>query len=123
MALELLRKPTKGGKLVAEPTEQSYSPAAAATATLDMAVANDHRIQMPAGNITIALSNEAFASRFLVSITQDGAGSRTVTWFSIIKWAGGSPPTLTTAANKRDLFGFIRTGANTYDGVVVAKNI
>lgn len=31
-------------------------------------------------------------------------------------------PTLTATLNKRDTFGFIRTGANTYDGFVIGQN-
>jgi hypothetical protein len=72
------------------PSAQTYTPSAAGTATLDLSLANEHRITMPAGNITIALSNATNAQKFLVSITQDGTGSRTVTWFSTIRWVGGS---------------------------------
>lgn len=100
-----------------------YSPVGGATATLDLAAANEHRITMPAGNITIALSNPTGAQKFLISITQDGGGSRSVTWFTTIKWAGGVAPTLTTTGGKRDTFGFVRTGANTYDGFVIGQNI
>lgn len=105
------------------PTAQTYTPSAAATATLDLSLANEHRITMPAGNITVALSNDTNAQKFIVSITQDAVGSRTVTWFSTIRWAGGSTPTLTTTANKRDTFGFIRTGSGAYDGFVIGQNI
>lgn len=102
---------------------QTYTPSASGTATLDLSLGNDHRITMPAGNITIALSNEQVGQKFLVSITQDSGGSRTVTWFTTIKWAGGSAPTLTTTANKRDTFGFVVTGSGTYDGFIVGQNI
>ena len=105
------------------PTAQTYTPSIAGTATLDLSLSNQHRITMPAGNITIALSNDTNSQVFLVSITQDGTGSRTVTWFSTIKWAGGSTPTLTTTASKRDTFGFIRTGSGTYDGFIIGQNI
>lgn len=105
------------------PSAQTYTPAGAGTATLDLSLANEHRITMPAGNITIALSNDTNAQKFIVSITQDSGGSRTVTWFTTIKWAGGSAPTLTTTANKRDTFGFIRSGSGTYDGFVVGQNV
>lgn len=101
----------------------AYTPGAAATVTLDVATGGIHSITMPAGNITIAVSNEAVGQCFLVEITQDGTGSRTVTWFSTIKWAGGSAPTLTTTANKRDVFGFRVTGTDTYDGFVVGANL
>lgn len=75
------------------------------------------------GNRTLALSNALTGMAFIISLTQDGTGSRTVTWFSTIKWAGGSAPTLTTTASKRDVFGFICTGTNTYDGFVVGQNL
>jgi len=101
----------------------SYTPAGAATATLDVSVGSIHSITMPAGNITIAISNEAVGKCFMVEITQDGGGSRTVTWFTTIKWAGGSAPTLTTTGGKRDVFGFRVTGTDTYDGYVVGQNI
>lgn len=105
------------------PTAQTYTPSAAGTATLDLSLANQHYITMPAGNITIALSNDTSNQPFVISITQDSGGSRTVTWFTTIKWAGGSAPTLTTTANKRDTFGFIRTGSGTYDGFVIGQNL
>lgn len=78
---------------------------------------------MPAGNITIALSNASVGQVFIVRITQDSGGSRTVTWFTTIKWAGGNAPTLTTTANKADTFGFIVTSAGNYDGYIVGQNI
>ena len=102
---------------------KTYTPAGAATATLDLSLGNNHEIQMPAGNITIAISNETDGQYFTVDITQDDPGSRTVTWFSTIKWAGGSEPTLTTAADKRDSIGFKVTGTDTYDGFVIGLNI
>lgn len=105
------------------PTAQTYTPGSGATATLDCSLGNQHRITMPAGNITIALSNITNSQIILISITQDSGGSRTVTWFSTIRWAGGAAPTLTTTASKRDVFGFIRTGSGTYDGFVVGQNL
>lgn len=104
-------------------TPVTSTPEAGATDTLDLSTGNEFRITMPAGNITIAISNETSGQKFIISILQDGTGSRTVTWFSTIRWAGGSAPTLTTTASKRDVFGFIVTGTDTYDGFVVGQNI
>lgn len=120
LTLPVITKPVMDAT---NPSAQTYTPSAAGTATLDLSLANEHRITMPAGNITIALSNDTNAQKFIVSITQDSSGSRTVTWFTTIKWAGGTPPTLTTTANKRDTFGFIRTGSGTYDGVPIMQNV
>lgn len=101
----------------------TYTPSAAATATLDCSLNNKHFITMPAGNITIALSNITAGQCITVSTTQDGTGSRTVTWFSTIRRAGWTTPTLTTTANKRDTFGFMCTGSGTYDGFIIWQNI
>ena len=101
----------------------THTPAPAGTATLDLSVAYKHNITMPAGNITIAVSNEVAGTIFTVRILQDGVGSRTVTWFTTISWAGGSAPTLTTTADKADTFIFQVLGADTYDGHIVGQNI
>lgn len=102
---------------------QSYTPGVAGTATLDCSLSNIHKITMPAGNITIALSNVTTGQVIKIDITQDGTGSRTVTWFSTIRWADGVVPTLTTTASKRDSFGFECTGSGTYDGFIMGQAI
>lgn len=109
------------GAIVTVP--KAYSPSAAGTATLNLALGNDFEITMPAGNITIAISNATVGEKFTVSILQDSIGSRTVTWFTTIRWEEGTEPTLTTTASKRDYFGFKVTGSNTYDGLVCGQNI
>lgn len=102
---------------------EQYTPGVGGTATLDLSLANRNTITMPAGNITIALSNGTTSQVFTIEITQDATGSRTVTWFTTIRWAGGVAPTLTTTASKRDIFMFIKTGSTTYDGFIVGQNI
>lgn len=52
--------------------------------------------------------------RLTVVLKQDGTGSRTVTWWSGVKWAGGAAPTLTTTAAAEDIFEFV-----TFDGGTV----
>lgn len=93
-----------------------------ATITFNLATSNKHTVTL-GGNRTLALSNPAVGQVFMISLVQDGTGSRTVTWFTTIRWAGGSAPTLTTTANKRDTFGFICTGSGTYDGFIIGQNI
>ena len=108
---------------VAKASIQTYTPAGAGTATLNLGAGDVHHITMPAGNVTIALTGETAGQTFLVRILQDSVGSRTVTWFSTIKWAGGSAPTLTTTAAKADTLSFEVTGTATYDGFVTGLNI
>ena len=105
------------------PVVQSYNPAGGATSTLDLALGNRHKITMPAGNITIELSNETVGQVFMVEITQDSVGSRTVTWFDTIRWTDGIVPVLTTTANKKDTFGFIVDSAGNYIGYIMGQNI
>lgn len=76
------------------------------------------------GNRTIAwLNNIVDGQEILVEISQDGTGSRTVTWPSTVKWPSGVAPTLSTGANKTDIFAFIRNnGTNVEFGRTVGLN-
>jgi len=92
------------------------------TVTFDLAKGNIHTVTL-GGNRTLALSNPTVGQCFIIRLQQDGTGSRTVTWFSTIKWPGGSAPTLTTTANKTDTFGFICTASDQYDGYIVGIDL
>jgi hypothetical protein len=93
-----------------------------ATVTFDLSTSL-HRVTL-AGNRTLALSNETVGQTFVLRIIQDNpGGSRIPVWFTTIKWAGGSAPTLTTTAGKTDVFGFICTSAGNYDGFVIGLNL
>ena len=93
-----------------------------ATITFDLDEASTHTVTL-GDNRTLAISNEDAGQKFIINLVQDGTGSRTVTWFSTIKWAGGSAPTLTTTADKADSFGFLCTGSDAYYGFVIGQNI
>jgi hypothetical protein len=93
-----------------------------ATITFNMATSNIHNVVL-GGNRTLAVSNVAVGQCFIIRLTQDGTGTRTVTWFTTLKWAGGAAPTLTTTINKADVFGFICTSANNYDAFVIGQNV
>jgi len=43
------------------------------------------------------------------------AGSNTLTWNSVFKWAAGAAPTLSTAAGAKDFFVFRSDGTNLYE--------
>jgi len=94
----------------------------ASTITFNMNSADVHQVVL-GGNRTLALSHVSAGQRFIIRLTQDGTGSRTVTWFSGIKWPGGVVPTLTTTGNKTDVFGFICTATGNYDGFVIGYNL
>lgn len=92
------------------------------TVTFDVSDGNIQTVTL-GGNRTLAISNAKVGQVFMLRLQQDGTGSRTVTWFTTIKWAGGSAPTLTTTASKADILGFLVTSAGNYDGFVVGQNI
>jgi hypothetical protein len=93
----------------------------AVTITFDLALADKHQVTL-GGNRTLALTNDSDGQAFLIVLKQDATGSRTVTWWSGILWPGGTVPTLTTAANKRDVFSFLRLSTGVYLGWLVGSN-
>ena len=104
-------------------------PPADSTVTFDLNESNTHRVTL-GGNRTLLITNVSYGQKFTTRLTQDGTGSRTVTWFNNIHWAGGTAPTLTTTAHQTDVFGFICTAASgsvaqsgDFDGFVVGQNI
>jgi hypothetical protein len=63
------------------------------------------------GNRTIAAPSGGATGQFVsLLVIQDGTGSRTVTWNEVYEFTGDSAPTLTTTANKGDLFVFRYNG-------------
>lgn len=109
-------KPTLNGSVSALTSDTD-----GATITFDMAASNTHTVTL-AGNRTLALSNVSVGQSFKLRLQQDGTGSRTVTWFSTIKWAGGAAPTLTTTGGSADWFSFICTASNQFDGAVIGQD-
>lgn len=112
-----LTKPIVNGSVQALTTDSDGT-----TVTFDMAASNIHTVVL-GGNRTLAVSNVTVGQAFVLRLTQDATGSRTVTWFSTLKWAGGSAPTLTTTANKTDSFGFICTSTGNYDAYIIGQNL
>jgi hypothetical protein len=74
------------------------------------------------GATTLTLSNvptTGQAITFILELTN--GGSATVTWFSGVKWAGGTPPTLTSSGV--DILGFYsHDGGTTWRGMMLAKD-
>lgn len=110
-----LTKPTVNGSV-----QSLTSDTDGATVTFNMASSNVHTVTL-AGNRTLAVSNVTVGQWFVVILKQDGTGSRTVTWFSTINWAGGTTPTLTTTADYSDTFVFHCTATNTYRGYIAGQ--
>lgn len=76
------------------------------------------------GNVTFTFSGATNGSEceMVLSLTQDGTGSRTITWPAAVKWAGGVAPTISTAASANDQFVFrTRDGGTTWYGALIGK--
>tara|TARA_R110002020_G_scaffold98052_6_gene233719 strand:- start:156 stop:2024 length:1869 start_codon:yes stop_codon:yes gene_type:complete len=96
----------------------------ATTTTVDFRNTNKMNVVFGAGNITnLAMYFPYGSGNFTLLLKQDGTGSRTITNYKIydahggaaagssaLKWAGGSAPTLTTAANHIDIVSIFYDG-------------
>jgi hypothetical protein len=94
----------------------------ASTITFSMATSNIHEVTLT-GDATLAVSNVAVGQIFRVRLLQDGTGTRTVTWWSGIKWPSGVVPTLTLTAAKADAFEFVCRATGVYDGFILGQNL
>jgi hypothetical protein len=72
------------------------------------------------GSATITMPTATAGRSFILLLTQDGTGSRTVTW-STVKWPGGTNPTITATASRQDIYSFFADGTNWY-GTTVGQN-
>ena len=68
-----------------------------------------------AGAVTFTFSNPTIGHEYQFVLTQDGTGSRIVTW-PTIRWPGGTTPTLTTTAAKDDVITLTTPDGTTYRG-------
>lgn len=110
-----------GGKTVAGAALQEKSVAIAAS-NLDMAAGN-YFSRTISGTTTFTVSNVPTAGT-AISLILDltNGGSATVNWWSGVKWAAGTAPTLTSAG--RDVLGFFTyDGGTTWTGLVLGKDV
>lgn len=120
------------GNLVTSPKIQSYSETANAPSisggnlTLNLSLANVFGpVTLNANISNLTISNppaNGTAGSFTLLLKANGTAF-TVTWPAAVKWAGGTAPTLTSTANKTDVFSFITTdGGTNYFGFKSGQN-
>lgn len=86
----------------------------AATVTWNTASSNVATFTFVSTNRTMgAPTNLKNGSFYALAVVQN-AGSNTLSWNSVFKWAGGVAPTLSTGAGARDFFTFRSDGTNLY---------
>ncbi len=83
-----------------------------ATIATDLALSNNFSVTL-AGNRTLGQpTNQVAGQSGSFFVTQDGTGSRTLAYHADFKWAGGTAPTLSTAANSVDRIDYVVAAAN-----------
>jgi hypothetical protein len=107
-------------------TETKTAPAITAGAlALDLSAGSVFDVALNANITTINITNPPAAGipmGFTGVFTADGT-ARSITWPASFKWAGGTAPTLTSTAGKRDVFTFMTMdGGATYLAFVAGQN-
>lgn len=98
---------------------------AGATPDIDLEDGNVHDVTLTA-SATFTFSNPLAASgaSFTLLLRQDGTGGWTTTFPASVDWAGGTPPTLTTAAGSLDVLTFITIdGGTTWLGFLAGADV
>lgn len=89
--------------------QETVSTNSAATGAVTLNLANGNVFSLTlTGAITLTFSGATAgkACSFAVYLKQDTTGGRSISWPASVKWAGGSSPTLSTAANAVDIVVF-----------------
>jgi hypothetical protein len=85
----------------------------ASTLTLNLTGSGVFFVTLNSAITTFTISNAPAGSSALTLIfTADGT-PRSVTWGTAVTWSGGTAPTLTSTANKRDVFTFLTLNGGT----------
>jgi hypothetical protein len=96
-----------------------------ASTVIDVSTFNVFNLSMTL-NTTVSFTNppaSGTAYSFMLYCKQDGVGSRTITWPASVKWPNSSVPTMSTGANKIDVFNFFTLdGGTTYLGALSLAN-
>jgi hypothetical protein len=69
-------------------------------------------------NTTFTFSNPNAGGTYILILRQNSAGSYTVTWPGTVTWAGGTPPTMTSTANKYDVYTFVFDGSKYFGSYI-----
>lgn len=110
-----------GGLIVTD--EVRETPVVANTgAGYTVAIANGTLFDLTlTGNCIFTFPTATAGRQFTLLLNQDATGSRTVTWPSSVRWAGGSTPTITATASKTDVLSFV-SGGTYWLGFVGGQN-
>lgn len=103
-----------GGGTTTNSAETQQTLTDAATVNWDCALGGYAKVTLGGSRTMAAPTNTRNGAVYILEVIQDGTGSRTLTWNAAFVWSGGTAPTLTTTAGKRDFFTFICSNGNLY---------
>ena len=86
----------------------------AATIAWDTTTGQVATFTFVSSNRTMGAPSSLVSGAFYALAVIQNSGSNTLTWNSVFKWAGGTAPTLSTAASAKDYFVFRSDGTNLY---------
>jgi hypothetical protein len=87
----------------------------AATIAWDTSTGQVATFTFVSSNRTMGAPTNLVNGGFYALAVIQNAGSNTLTWNSVFKWASGSAPTLSTTASAKDYFTFRSDGTNLYE--------
>jgi len=87
----------------------------AATIAWDTTTGQVATFTFVSSNRTMGAPTSLVSGAFYALAVIQNAGSNTLTWNSVFKWANGTAPTLSTAAAAQDYFVFRSNGTNLYE--------
>jgi hypothetical protein len=99
--------------------ETLYSANTSTAITVDLANGTVQNLTLT-GNATITMPTAVAGKSFIIILSQDATGSRTVTW-STVSWPSATAPTVTSTASKRDIFSFFSNGTSWF-GTTIGQN-
>lgn len=99
--------------------ETLYSANTGTAITIDLTNGTVQNLTLT-GNATITMPTAVAGKSFIIILSQDGTGSRTVTW-STVSWPSATAPTVTSTASKRDIFSFFSNGTSWF-GTTIGQN-
>jgi hypothetical protein len=88
-----------------------------ATIAIDWNNGQTQYVTLGATGRTVTFANPIAGQVYRIIVIQDGTGSRTITTWPTIKWAGGSAPALTTTGGKADIVTLLYANGSYYGDI------